>query len=233
MEISRKKFFIGAASALLIPQAESADARSRVISRLPSSPTKRFAWTIDDGASASAVKAYLDIAEHTNNHLTFFVTSSYSSWRTNSKQIVRLLANGKIQLGNHTVSHQDLTTLSSAQIRKQIYGCHLFMLQEFGYDARPYFRTPYGNSNSRVHSVAADMGYTVPTLWYGTFGDSSNTPEGRVVQLASQWIADERIVIDHSNRLKSQNALNQIQGIIKSRGLRSVTLTEAFGRSFK
>jgi peptidoglycan/xylan/chitin deacetylase (PgdA/CDA1 family) len=175
----------------------------------------------------------LDIAEKSDNHLTLFVTSSYSSWRVNSKQISRLLAKGKIQLGNHTVSHRDLTTLSTAQIKKQLYDCHLFMLQEFGYDARPYFRPPYGSSNAKVHSVAADLGYTVPTLWYGSFGDSSGTPEGRVVQLATKWIADERIVIDHCNRLKSQKALNQIQGVIKSRGLRSVTLTEAFGKAFK
>ena len=233
MEISRKKFFIGAASALLIPQIETAEARSRIISRLPSSPTKRFAWTIDDGASSSAVKSYLDIAEKSDNHLTLFVTSSYSSWRVNSKQISRLLDQGKIQLGNHTFSHQDLTTLSTAQIKKQLYDCHLFMLQEFGYDARPYFRPPYGSSNAKVNSVAADLGYTVPTLWYGSFGDSGDTPEGRVVQLATQWIADERIVIDHCNRLKSKKALNQIQAVIKSRGLRSVTLTEAFGKSFR
>lgn len=233
MEITRNKFLIGAASALLIPQIDPADARSRIISRLPSSATKRLAWTIDDGASESAVRSYLDIAEKGDNHLTLFVTSSYSSWRANSKQISRLLAEGKIQLGNHTASHRDLTTLSTAQIKKQLYGCHLFMLQEFGYDARPYFRPPYGSSNAKVHSVAADLGYTVPTLWYGSFGDSSGTPEGRVVQLATKWIADERIVIDHCNRLKSQKALNQIQGVIKSRGLRSVTLTEAFGKSFK
>lgn len=233
MEFSRKKFVIAAASALLIPQLEIANASSRIISRLPSSSTKRFAWTIDDGASSSAVKSYLDIAENTNNHLTLFVTSDFSSWRANSKQISRLLDQGKIQLGNHTSNHKDLTTLSSAQIKKQLYDCHLFMLHEFGYDARPYFRPPYGSSNSKVHSVAAELGYTVPTLWYGSFGDSGGTPEGRIVQLATKWIADERIVIDHCNRLKSQKALNQIQGVIKSRGLRSVTLTEAFGKAFK
>jgi peptidoglycan/xylan/chitin deacetylase (PgdA/CDA1 family) len=233
MEITRKKFIVGAASALLIPTFEPADARSRIISSLPASKTKRFAWTIDDGASGPAVRSYLNLAENSDNHLTLFVTSYYSSWRENSKQISRLLSQGKIQLGNHTLSHKDLTTLTSAEIKKQLYGCHLFMLQEFGYDARPYFRPPYGSSNAKVRAVAADLGYTVPTMWYGSFGDSSGTPEGRVVQLASKWIGDGRIVIDHCNRLKSQKALNQIQGIIKSRGLKSVTLTEAFGKNFK
>ena len=233
MEITRQKFLVAATTALLIPQVEIAEAKSTVISRLPASKTRRFAWTIDDGVSSSAVKTYLDIAEKGDNHLTLFVTSCYASWRDHSKQIARLLEAGKIQLGNHTVSHKDLTTVSQGEIKKQLYGCHLFMLEEFGYDARPYFRPPYGSTNPTVRSVAADLGYTVPTMWYGSFGDTGNTPEGRVVQLANKWIANGRIVIDHCNRTKSRHALDDIQGIIKARGLHSVTLTEAFGKNFK
>jgi peptidoglycan/xylan/chitin deacetylase (PgdA/CDA1 family) len=144
-----------------------------------------------------------------------------------------LLAAGKIQLGNHTVNHSDLTTLNEQQIKKQLMGCHNFMLDEFGYDARPYFRPPYGSSNVKVRSVAADLGYTVPAMWYGSFGDNFGVPEERILYFAKKWIADERIVIDHCNRLKTQKSLKQIQDIMRSRGLHSVTLTEAFGKNFK
>ena len=233
MEITRQKFLIGAASTLLIPAVEVAEARSTVITRLPASKAKRLAWTIDDGVSADAVGSYLDIPEKGEHHLTLFVTSVYSSWRTHSKQISRLLAAGKIQLGNHTVNHSDLTTLNEQQIKKQLMGCHNFMLDEFGYDARPYFRPPYGSSNTKVRSVAAELGYTVPTMWYGSFGDNFGVPEERILYFAKKWIADERIVIDHCNRLKTQKSLTQIQDIIRSRGLHSVTLTEAFGKNFK
>lgn len=233
MEITRQKFLIGAASTLLIPTVEVAEARSTIVTRLPASKVKRLAWTIDDGVSAGAVGSYLDIAEKGEHHLTLFVTSVYSSWRTHSKQISRLLAAGKIQLGNHTVNHSDLTTLNEQQIKKQLMGCHNFMLDEFGYDARPYFRPPYGSSNVKVRSVAADLGYTVPAMWYGSFGDNFGVPEERILYFAKKWIADERIVIDHCNRLKTQKALRQIQDIMKSRGLHSVTLTEAFGKNFK
>lgn len=233
MEITRQKFLIGAATALMIPQLDIADARSRVISRLPASKARRFAWTIDDGASSSAVASYLNIAEKGEHHLTLFVTSAYSSWKVHSKQIRRLLTEGKIQLGNHTVSHKDLSTLSAKDIETQLYGCHKFLLDEYGYDARPYFRPPYGNSNPKVRSVAADMGYTVPTMWYGSFGDSSSVSADRIIQFANKWLVDERIVIDHCNRLKSQETMDQILHIAKSRGLRSVTLTEAFGKDFK
>jgi peptidoglycan/xylan/chitin deacetylase (PgdA/CDA1 family) len=200
---------------------------------LPASKTKRFAWTIDDGVSSPAVASYLDIAEEGVHHLTLFITSGYDSWRTNSKQIARLLEAGSIQLGNHTVRHKDLTTLSSQQVKKELLDCHNFMMNQFGYDARPYFRPPYGISNSKVRSVAADIGYTVPTMWYGSFGDNFGVSDERIVQFAKKWIADGRIVIDHCNRLKSKKALTQIQQIMKSRGLQSVTLREAFGPNFK
>ena len=233
MEISRQKFLIGAASTLLIPAVEVAEARSTIITKLPSSKAKRLAWTIDDGVSADAVRSYLDIAEKGEHHLTLFLSSMYSSWRTHSKQISRLLAEGKIQLGNHTVNHKDLTTLSAQQIKEQITGCHNFMINEYGYDARPYYRPPYGLSNTKVRSVAAELGYTVTTMWYGSFGDNFGVSEERILQFAKQWIADERILIDHANRLKTKRSLKQIQDIVRARGLQSVTLTEAFGKNFK
>ena len=233
MEITRQSFLVAATSAILIPQVEVADARNSPIYGLPKSSSRRFAWTIDDGASAGAVGTYLNIAEHHNQNLTLFVTSSYSSWRTHSKQISRLLHSGKIQLGNHTVSHKDLSRISGAEIRTQISGCHKFLMNEFGYDARPYFRPTYGNWNAKVLRVAAELGYTVPTMWYGSFGDSGDTPESRFVQLANKWIANGRIVIDHANRVKSEHALHEILGTINSRLLHSVTLREAFGTNFK
>jgi hypothetical protein len=75
MEITRQKFLIGAASTLLIPAVEVAEARSTIVTRLPASKVKRLAWTIDDGVSAGAVGSYLDIAEKGEHHLTLFVTS--------------------------------------------------------------------------------------------------------------------------------------------------------------
>lgn len=233
MELTRQAFVAAAASALLIPQIEVAEARSKPISMLPVSSTRRFAWTVDDGVSSSALKAYLNIAEGKNQHLTLFVTSSYPSWRNNSKQIMRLIKAGKVQLGNHTVTHKDLTTTSSAVIRKELEGCHKFLLEEFDYDARPYFRPTYGSWNANLLKIAAELGYTAPITWYGSLGDTGNPSQARIVQNANQWIANGRIVISHANRNKTPETMNQILNIIQTRKLHSVTLKEAFGNNFK
>lgn len=232
MELDRKSFLIGASAALILP-AQAVEARTTPIYQLPDSKTKRFAWTIDDGVSNSAVKAYLDIAEKHNQHLTLFVTSCYPSWRKNKSQITDLLAQGKIQLGNHTLSHRDLSTSSDGIVRNQLQQCHEFLMETYEYDARPYFRPTYGYWTKRLIKLAAELGYTVPVMWYGTLGDGYNRPGKSTLELARKWIVNKRIVIDHANVSKSASDLLGVVELIQKRNLKSVTLREAFGQNYR
>ena len=232
MELDRKSFLIGASAALILP-AQAVEARTTPIYQLPDSKTKRFAWTIDDGVSNSAVKAYLDIAEKHNQHLTLFVTSCYPSWRKNKSQITDLLAQGKIQLGNHTLSHRDLSTSSDGIVRNQLQQCHEFLMETYEYDARPYFRPTYGYWTKHLIKLAAELGYTVPVMWYGTLGDGYNRPGKSTLELARKWIVNKRIVIDHANVSKSASDLLGVVELIQKRNLKSVTLREAFGQNYR
>jgi len=224
---------LASAAALLIAPAQSAQAAATPITHLPKSKTRRFAWTIDDGVSNSAVRTYLNLAEKTNHHLTFFVTSCYASWKNNSSQIKDLLAQGKIQLANHTLSHRNLVESSNAIIRNQLLGCHDFLLDEFSYDARPYFRPTYGYWDNRVVSLARELGYTVPVMWRGTLGDTAHVSGQELLDLANRWIVDGQIIVDHANSVKTSYEISQIIEIIKHRGLKSVTLREAFGSNYR
>jgi peptidoglycan-N-acetylglucosamine deacetylase len=232
MELDRKSFLLAASAALVLPGQE-AHARTSPIYQLPESKTKRFAWTIDDGVSNTAVKSYLELAEKYNQHLTLFVTSCYPSWRKNKSQISDLLAQGKIQLGNHTLSHRDLSTASDAIVRNQLQQCHEFLLETYGYDARPYFRPTYGYWTKHLIKLAAELGYTVPVMWHGTLGDGYNRSQKSTLELAHKWVVNRRIVIDHANVPKSSNELLRVVELINKRGMRSVTLREAFGPNYR
>jgi len=227
MELDRKAF-LAATAALLLAPAEVASAKAKPITALPTSTMKRFAWTIDDGVSSSAVRSYLKIAENSNHHLTLFVTSCYPSWKENSSQIRDLLEQGKIQLANHTHSHRNLVASSDVILKSQLQGCHNFLLDEFGYDARPYFRPTYGYWDQRVLKLASELGYTAPVMWYGTLGDNGRNGSRKLLDLANKWIGNGRIVIDHANTPKTSYEIGGILQIIRQKGLRSVTLTEAF-----
>lgn len=80
------------------------------IERLPTSNTKRLAWTVDDGWSASALRAYIDLLEdHEDLRMTMFVLPRAKSWKALAKPIRALTDTGRLQLANHTMTHYDLT----------------------------------------------------------------------------------------------------------------------------
>ena len=76
--------------------------------------------------------------------------------------------------------------------------------------------------------MAADLGYTVPTLWYGSLSDSSLITEGYILQMANQYFTPQAIVIGHLNYLPVTHVYPQLVEIIRNRNLRTVTLNDVF-----
>jgi len=199
------------------------------ITTLPKSDTARFAWTVDDGCSHDAVKNYINFVADNDLRLTFFVYAGMSPWQTNQKILKPMVQSGQIQLANHTMRHPFLTKLTAKQVQKELMGCHNFIERNYGVDARPYFRPPYGDINTAVINAAADIGYTKPMLWSGTLADSGKVGSAKFMNLAHQAMRDRGIVLGHANNMVASNHFDQLLEIVNSRGLSTVTLTDAFG----
>lgn len=187
-----------------------------------------LALTLDDGVDSEVVRLYTQLAKDTGIRLTFFVNGVYDSWRDNAALLRPLVASGQIQLGNHTWSHPDLTTLSKDDVADQLRRNHRFLQTTFGADATPYFRPPYGNHNDTVDSVAADLGYRVPTLWSGSLADSTPVAEDYIVKMADQYFIQQNIVIGHLNHPPVTHVYPALVDFIRSRNLRTVTLNDVF-----
>jgi len=187
-----------------------------------------LALTLDDGVNSEVVRCYTQLAKDTGIRLTYFVNGIYDSWRENAQLLRPLVDSGQIQLGNHTWSHPDLTTLNKGQIADELRRNHRFLRNTYGVDAAPYFRPPYGNSNPAVDAVAADMGYRVKTLWSASLADSSVLTEDYIVEMADQHFIQQNIVIGHLNHLPVTHVYPQMLSIIRSRDLRTVTLNDVF-----
>ncbi|TFD83174.1 polysaccharide deacetylase family protein [Cryobacterium lactosi] len=187
-----------------------------------------LAWTVDDGSSSEVVARYIRFAAETGTRLTLFVTGCYDSWTDNAEALRPLVQSGQIQLGNHTWSHPDLSTLGDADVSSELGRNHDFITDTFGVDARPFFRPPYGVHDARVDALAADLGYTVPTTWYGSLSDSGLITEQQVVDFATTWFLPQRIVIGHLNFEPVTNVFGQMTGLLHDRGLTTVTLNDVF-----
>ena len=197
------------------------------LSRLPGHGDL-LALTVDDGVSTEVVRAYTQFAADTGVRLTYFVNGTYRSWTDNLNLLRPLVDSGQIQLGNHTWSHPDLTTLTKDAINEQLTRNDRFLKTTYGIDAAPYYRPPYGKHNADVDAVAADLGYTVPTLWSGSLADSTVITEDYIVQMADKYFTPQAIVIGHLNHPAVTHVYPQLVDIIRSRNLRTVTLNDVF-----
>lgn len=187
-----------------------------------------LALTVDDGVSSEVVRAYTQFAKDTGVRLTYFVNGTYDSWTENKEMLRPLVDSGQIQLGNHTWSHPDLTTLPREKVAEQLTRNDEFLKKTYGVGAKPYWRPPYAKRNATVDAVAADLGYTVPTLWSGSLSDSTLITEEYIVQMADQYFTAQAIVIGHLNHLPVTHVYPQLVDVIRERNLRTVTLNDVF-----
>lgn len=196
-----------------------------MITALPG-PGTNLALTVDDGADADVVDAYIRFARDSGARFTFFVTASYPAWTTHRAALRPLVDAGQVQLANHTWDHPDLTKLSGSAVAAQLTKTQNFLKDNYGVDGRPYFRPPYGFHNAAVDKVAADLGYTVPTLWYGSLSDSSVITEDYLLECARKYFIAQAIVIGHANHPAVTHVYPRLIEIIRQRNLSMVTLND-------
>lgn len=190
-----------------------------------------LALTVDDGTSSEVVGAYCDFIKKSGMRITFFPNGRNPSWTDHAPALRPLVESGQVQLGNHTWSHPDLTRLSDADIADEISRNEAFLNNTYGVSGRPFLRPPYGFHNNRVDSIAAGLGYTTMTMWYGSLGDSSVLTPDQVLANARTWFTAQRIVIGHANHHAVTERFDQLAGLIHSRQLQTVTLDDVFLRA--
>jgi peptidoglycan/xylan/chitin deacetylase (PgdA/CDA1 family) len=196
-----------------------------VLSRLPVQGDV-VALTVDDGVSSDVVRLYTQFAKDTGVRLTYFANGINKSWTDNLALLRPLVDSGQIQLANHTWSHPDLTTLSKNRVAEEITRNDQFLKKTFGIDAAPYFRPPYGRHNRAVDAVAADVGYTVTTMWSGTLADSTVVTTDFIVKMAKQYFTPQTIVLGHLNHPAVTHVYPDLVAVIRDRRLRTVTLND-------
>ncbi len=211
----------------LAPLVERFPVPNEPISGLPTD-APLLAWTADDGTSSEVIAAYAAFAAATGTRLTFFVTGTYPSWAENAEVLRPLVDAGQVQLANHTWSHPDLTSLSDQDIVDELQRTHDDIGERFGVDARPFYRPPFGYYDDRVMAVASGIGYTTPTLWWGSLADSGLVSEQRIVELATEWFQPGHIVIGHLNFDPVTRVFAELHAIIRERRLTTVTLNDVF-----
>jgi peptidoglycan/xylan/chitin deacetylase (PgdA/CDA1 family) len=143
-------------------------ARRVIWSTTPAGPYA--ALTFDDGPTPQFTPRILDALAAAGVHATFNVIG-YNAVR-HADLTREIIAQGH-EIGNHTWSHEDQTTLGAAAIRREIERCkdeveHLIQRPLAG------FRPPRGELTGHAVLVAAELDYDV-FLWSVTRGPSGTS----------------------------------------------------------
>lgn len=175
------------------------------------------------------VGSLVQFCRDSGTRLTFFVNGVNSSWTVNAPALRPLVDSGQIQLGNHTWSHPYLTRIGLGAVADQIRRNADFLRNTYGVDGTPYFRPPYGVHTADTDRVAADLGYTMITMWSATIGDSRPENETSLIANAAKSFQPQQIILAHANLPTITHCYPQLLDLIHSRNLQTVTLNDVFG----
>lgn len=116
--------------------------------------------TFDEGYENGYTGKILDTLKEKGVKAVFFVTMDYV--KRQPDLVKRMVEEGHV-LGNHSVNHKSMPSLSIEEQKKEYMELHNYVKENFNYDMY-LFRPPMGHYSERSLSVAADLGYTT-VLW--------------------------------------------------------------------
>lgn len=184
---------------------------------------KQIALTFDAGASSEPTLAILDALKAANVRSTMFLTGD---WIQNNPALLRRIVADGHEIGNHTMTHPDLKTLSDAQIVEELQSTARLYKDHTGLDMAPYFRPPFGSRDARVWAAAWRAGYR-SVYWTVDSGDWTEdaTPEG-VRQKVMAGVQNGAIVVMHLGSAHTPKVLPRIIADLQAAGYTLVTVSQ-------
>ena len=181
-----------------------------------------IALTFDDGPHPKNTPRLLDMLRERNIKATFFVVGP------NAKRypgiMKRMVAEGH-EIGNHTMTHGNLSKMSNAAIKRELDGCRDAIIQSCGVNPR-LMRAPYGalKSAQKIY-IKETWGY--PNIHWSVDPEDWKKPGPSVV--ANRIISRTRpggIVLVHDIHAPSIVAMPQALDGLLRKGFRFVTTSQ-------
>ena len=151
---------------LIIPGSsggESSSLSKVITSGTLSSDQKQIALTFDSGWLYDQTIPLLNVLDQSGIKATFFPRAL---WLTENKDrgLGQEIARRGHTIGNHSLTHGDMTKMSAAEIREELRESTRIIEEICG--VRPYlFRPPYGAYNDELRKILAEEGYPYTIMW--------------------------------------------------------------------
>lgn len=180
------------------------------------------ALTFDDGPNPQFTPQILDILYEQQVPVTFFLVGQQMEGQ---EWLVRKIAASGHEIGNHTDSHPDLTTLEEPQILEEIQKTQETLREILPDYTMKFLRPPYGRQNETVCQSSP-----LPLiLWDVDSGDWEDPQAEAIYAAVIENIQDGDIVVFHDDNPETVKALGQILPALKARGYQFATVSTLLG----
>lgn len=212
-------------SGLLAAAPPALGATARIVSN-GSRSQPVVALTFDDGDSPAAVSSILGILRAADVPATFFPIAT--AMRA-APAVWQRVANAGYPIGNHSVTHPELTTLSDARLRYEVQEATAIITATSGRPPIDVLRPPYGAWNERVAAAAAAGGYPTLMLWDVDPRDWSGIAATTIVERVLGAARDGSVILLHAGPNHTPEALPAIITGLRARGFGFATVPQLIG----
>jgi peptidoglycan/xylan/chitin deacetylase (PgdA/CDA1 family) len=180
---------------------------------------KCVALTFDDGPGPYTARLLDTLKKHGARATFFMLGENVGAHR----DIVRRMALEGQEVANHSWSHPNLTTLSSAEVRSEIQRTQKAVKDASGV-APTLVRPPYGSTNKRVeHAIGMPL-----VLWSVDTLDWRYRDAARDTRVGVKEPKTGGIVLFHDIHKPSVDSIPKVVDGLRERGFTFVTVSELF-----
>ena len=183
----------------------------------PKCKKKKIFLTFDCGYENGFTPKILDVLKKQKVVAAFFVTKPFI--REGRELIRRMKREGHI-VGNHTVHHKSMPTLSDRDNKQEIIDCAEYCKEATGYEMDHFIRPPMGEYNEKTLKLTKSMGYKT-IFWsmaYVDFDVNKQPGKQYVVEHFKKYTHNGAIPLMHNVSQSNAEALDEVITNLKKEG---------------
>ena len=183
---------------------------------------KKISLTIDAAWSTDKTEFILSELERQGVHATFFLCGV---WVNAYPDYVKMIAAAGHEIGNHSLSHPHMNTLSREEVQQEISSLDDTIEQLTG-SRCTLFRAPFGEYNNTVVTAVREIGYQVVQWSLDTVDWKESRSTQQILDGVLPKLKSGDIILCHNNGYKIEEYLPILIETAKEQGFTFVTVSE-------